>query len=71
MHSTRPYRHGNLPVALIAAARQILDENGFEVVGLRETARQIERLGDSRNFAAVGELPRLAARVDEFRQATQ
>ena len=41
MHSTRPYRHGNLPVALVAAARQILDENGFEAVGLRETARRV------------------------------
>ncbi len=41
MHSNRPYRHGNLPVALVAAARQILDENGFEAVGLRETARRV------------------------------
>jgi AcrR family transcriptional regulator len=41
MHSTRPYRHGNLPVALVAAARQILDESGFEAVGLRETARRV------------------------------
>jgi AcrR family transcriptional regulator len=41
MHSTRPYRHGNLPVALQAAARQILDENGLQAVGLRETARRV------------------------------
>ncbi len=41
MHSNRPYRHGNLPAALVAAARQILDENGFEAVGLRETARRV------------------------------
>jgi len=41
MQSTRPYRHGNLPVALVAAARQILDENGFEAIGLRETARRV------------------------------
>src|ERR1700727_2565691 len=41
MHSTRPYRHGNLPVALQAAARQILDENGLHAVGLRETARRV------------------------------
>ena len=41
MHSTRPYRHGNLPVALLAAARQILDENGLQAVGLRETARRV------------------------------
>ena len=41
MDSTRPYRHGNLPVALQAAARQILDENGLHAVGLRETARRV------------------------------
>ena len=41
MHATRPYRHGNLPVALLAAARQILDENGLESLGLRETARRV------------------------------
>ena len=41
MHATRPYRHGNLPVALQAAARQILDENGLHAVGLRETARRV------------------------------
>ena len=41
MHSTRPYRHGNLPAALLAAARQILDEDGMHAVGLRETARRV------------------------------
>ena len=41
MHSTRPYRHGNLPAALMAAARQILDEDGLHAVGLRETARRV------------------------------
>jgi AcrR family transcriptional regulator len=41
MRSTRPYRHGNLPTALLAAARQILDENGLQAVGLRETARRV------------------------------
>lgn len=41
MRSTRPYRHGNLPTALLAAARQILDENGSQAVGLRETARRV------------------------------
>jgi AcrR family transcriptional regulator len=41
MHSTRPYRHGNLPAALVAAARQILDENGLQAIGLRETARRV------------------------------
>jgi AcrR family transcriptional regulator len=37
----RPYRHGNLPNALRAAARAILDEAGPEAVGLRETARRV------------------------------
>jgi AcrR family transcriptional regulator len=41
MRSTRPYRHGNLPAALLAAAREILDENGLQAVGLRETARRV------------------------------
>jgi AcrR family transcriptional regulator len=41
MDSTRPYRHGNLPAALLAAARQILDENGLHAVGLRETSRRV------------------------------
>jgi AcrR family transcriptional regulator len=35
------YRHGNLPNALRAAARAILDEDGPDVVGLRETARRV------------------------------
>jgi AcrR family transcriptional regulator len=37
----RPYRHGNLPNALRAAARAILDEAGPDVVGLREVARRV------------------------------
>jgi AcrR family transcriptional regulator len=37
----RPYRRGNLPNALRAAARAILDEDGPDVVGLRETARRV------------------------------
>ncbi len=37
----RPYRHGNLPNAMRAAARSILDEAGPEGVGLRETARRV------------------------------
>ena len=41
MHSVRPYRHGNLPAALVAAARQLLDETGMQAVGLRETARRV------------------------------
>src|SRR5271170_4835975 len=41
MRALRPYRHGNLPAALVAAARQILDESGMQAVGLRETARRV------------------------------
>ena len=41
MRALRPYRHGNLPTALVATARQILDENGMQAVGLRETARRV------------------------------
>ena len=38
----RPHHHhGNLPNALRAAARAILDEAGPDVVGLRETARRV------------------------------
>src|SRR5277367_5587248 len=41
MRAIRPYRHGNLPSALVATARQILDESGMQAVGLRETARRV------------------------------
>jgi AcrR family transcriptional regulator len=41
MRALRPYRHGNLPAALVASARQILDESGMQGVGLRETARRV------------------------------
>jgi AcrR family transcriptional regulator len=41
MRALRPYRHGNLPSALVATARQILDESGMQAVGLRETARRV------------------------------
>jgi AcrR family transcriptional regulator len=37
----RPYRHGDLPNAMRAAARTILNETGPEAVGLRETARRV------------------------------
>jgi AcrR family transcriptional regulator len=41
MDSKRRYRHGNLSAALVSAARQILDEDGLQAVGLRETARRV------------------------------
>jgi AcrR family transcriptional regulator len=58
MHATRPYRHGNLPVALVAAARQILDENGLQSVGLRETARRVgvSATAAYRHFASKDDL---------------
>jgi AcrR family transcriptional regulator len=58
MHSTRPYRHGNLPTALLAAARQILDENGLQAVGLRETARRVgvSATAAYRHFASKDDL---------------
>ena len=37
----KPYRHGNVPNALRAAARAILEEDGAHAVGLREMARRI------------------------------
>jgi AcrR family transcriptional regulator len=36
-----PYHRGNLPNALRAAARAILDEAGHDAVGLREVARRV------------------------------
>jgi AcrR family transcriptional regulator len=58
MHSTRPYRHGNLPAALQAAARQILNENGQQSVGLRETARRVgvSATAAYRHFASKDDL---------------
>ena len=41
MNSSQTYRHGNLPAALSAAAREILDENELQVVGLRGIARRV------------------------------
>ena len=38
---SRSYRRSNLPNALSAAARVMLDEAGPDVVGLRETARRV------------------------------
>jgi AcrR family transcriptional regulator len=58
MDSTRRYRHGNLPAALLAAARQILDENGLQSVGLRETARRVgvSATAAYRHFASKDDL---------------
>jgi AcrR family transcriptional regulator len=37
----RPYHHGQLRLALIAAAKALLDEGGPGAVSLRETARRV------------------------------
>ena len=37
----RRYHHSNLPNALRAAARAILDEAGADAVGLREVSRRV------------------------------
>lgn len=39
--SARPYHHGELAPALLAAARALLDEGGIGAVSLRETARRV------------------------------
>src|SRR5574337_93847 len=54
----RPYRHGNLPNAMRAAARAILDEGGPDAVGLRETARRVgvSATAAYRHFASKEEL---------------
>jgi AcrR family transcriptional regulator len=58
MRSMHPYRHGNLPAALVATARQILDESGMQAVGLRETARRVgvSATAAYRHFASKEEL---------------
>jgi AcrR family transcriptional regulator len=58
MDSTRPCRHGNLSAALVAAARQILDEDGLQAVGLRETARRVgvSPMATYRHFASKDDL---------------
>ncbi len=39
--SRSTYHHGHLRLALIAAARALLDEGGANAVGLREAARRV------------------------------
>jgi AcrR family transcriptional regulator len=50
----RRSRHGNLPNALRAAARAILDESGQDAVGLREASRRVgvSATGAYRHFAS-------------------
>jgi AcrR family transcriptional regulator len=58
MNSTRSYRHRNLSGALVAAARQILDEDGLQAVGLREIARRVgvSSTATYRNFTSKDDL---------------
>jgi AcrR family transcriptional regulator len=67
----RPYRHGNLPNALRAAARAILDESGPEIVGLRETARRVgvSATAAYRHFASKEDLLASVA-AEGFRELT-
>ena len=67
----RPYRHGNLPNALRAAARAILDEAGPDVVGLRETARRVgvSATAAYRHFASKEDLLASVA-AEGFRELT-
>ncbi len=67
----RPYRHGNLPNALRAAARAILDESGPEVIGLRETARRVgvSATAAYRHFASKEDLLASVA-AEGFRELT-
>jgi AcrR family transcriptional regulator len=36
-----PYHHGNLPAALVAAARQVIEEEGSDALTLRTVARRV------------------------------
>jgi AcrR family transcriptional regulator len=69
--NTRPYRHGNLPSALRAAARAILDESGPDVIGLRETARRVgvSATAAYRHFASKEDLLASVA-AEGFRELT-
>ena len=54
----KTYRHGNVPNAMRAAVRAILDEGGAPAVGLRETARRtgVSPTAAYRHFASKEEL---------------
>ena len=54
----RPYRHGNVPNAMRAAAQAILDEEGVDAVGLREAARRVgvSATAAYRHFASKDDL---------------
>ena len=66
---SRSYRHSNLPNALSAAARVMLDEAGPDVVGLRETARRVgvSATAAYRHFASKEDLLASVA-ADGFRE---
>ena len=49
----RPYRHSNLPNALRAASRAILDEAGPDAVGLREAARKSSKHSRDQELTSI------------------
>lgn len=65
----KPYRHGNVPNAMRAAARAILDEGGPKAIGLREMARRIgvSPTAAYRHFASRDDLLASVA-VEGFRE---
>ena len=65
----KPYRHGNVPNAMRAAARAILDEDGASAVGLREAARRVgvSPTAAYRHFASKEDLPASVA-AEGFRE---
>ena len=66
----KPYRHGNVPNAMRAAARAILDgEDGASAVGLREAARRVgvSPTAAYRHFASKEDLLASVA-AEEFRE---
>lgn len=52
-NATAPYHHGDLPAALVAAARQLLDEDGDADLSLRAVARRagVSTAAPYRHFA--------------------
>ncbi len=65
----RPYHHGGLGLALIAAAKALLDEGGPGAVSLRETARRVgvSPTATYRHFADKESLL-VAVAVEGFRE---
>jgi AcrR family transcriptional regulator len=67
----RAYHHGDLPAALIAAARELLAEDGTEALSLRAVARRagVSAMAPYRHFADKEALLAAVA-ADGFREFT-